>query len=991
MRTKQALWQLLPAALFALLIPSLSLAQQFTFRHYGQDDGLRNPDVFSLVEDDSGLLWAATENGLFRYDGSGFRHFGEQDGLGESLVLALHKDSSGRIWAATNDHLYAFIDDRFVAAPTGSAPMQFGAGQRLASIDPQNILFLARGTLMHLQPAISTAQTNLAHWTAAPYIDSAQTAAHPELTHIHNVFVSPDGHTLWLGCDRAICRVRNGHIDIFDTQKGVPAESWVRFFLDRSGTLWARGAHHIRVLLPGETVFRPRDLYDATHDSTYTGSGLIAFAEDPNHRVLTQTCTGIARWNGNGSAWQTFDASNGIPSKDISTILFDRLGSLWFSTRGHGLFRWQGYGEIENWTTAQGLADDVVWPIFRDRQRRVWIADQVQLTQLDDGATRVRVQPAFAKTPLSRIDGITQSSDGSLWLASIAGDVTRFDPATQRTTFRGKLPSIARVFSDSSHRIWFCTRDGLYVIRDTVHPILEKLTDPLVSSDAFADADESPDHTLWFASDNHLYRLAGSTFTEVPLPDRYTRGQIRNIAAASDGTLWVGGGLPSLLHLSIQGSATILNAVSTPDLVSTDIQTVRLDTRGWLWVGCDLGVNVFDGSHWRLLAQRDGLLSNDTDEGAFLADSDGSVWIGVNGGVVHLLRPEHLFPPTPLNVSLKSASLGDIPLNLDGRRNRWHWRDSPLDVTFTSLNYDREDSLLFRYRLDGLESNWSETPAHSLHYPALPPGDYHFLIQAIDPGQQKQSPVVSLAFTVRPPWWRTRLFYLLLALLSFGLSFLIWKLRERTLIRRQRILRQLVAQRTRELETEKAGLLAAREALHRQATRDALTGLWNRSAILDILHHEMERARREGNDLALVLADIDHFKQINDTFGHLAGDAILREAAARMLHNIRSYDFLGRYGGEEFLLILPGLAPGDPHARLSQIQQAISSAPFHDNGRVIAVTSSFGVAWMAPTTASTEDLLRRADEALYRAKASGRDKIIFYEETLNEHDDQLTN
>ena len=81
-------------------------AQQFTFQHYGQDEGLRNLDVFSLAEDNAGLLWLATENGLFRYDGSGFHRFGPADGIGESLVLGLHKDTSGRIWVTTNDHLY---------------------------------------------------------------------------------------------------------------------------------------------------------------------------------------------------------------------------------------------------------------------------------------------------------------------------------------------------------------------------------------------------------------------------------------------------------------------------------------------------------------------------------------------------------------------------------------------------------------------------------------------------------------------------------------------------------------------------------------------------------------------------------------------------------------------------------------------------------------------------------------------------------------------
>ncbi|HMF63339.1 MAG TPA: diguanylate cyclase, partial [Edaphobacter sp.] len=227
---------------------------------------------------------------------------------------------------------------------------------------------------------------------------------------------------------------------------------------------------------------------------------------------------------------------------------------------------------------------------------------------------------------------------------------------------------------------------------------------------------------------------------------------------------------------------------------------------------------------------------------------------------------------------------------------------------------------------------------------------------------------------------RTRAMYLLLGILSFIASVFFWHWRERRLLHRQRILRQLVAQRTRELEAEKAELVATREALSHQATRDALTGIWNRSAIIDILIREMDRSRRTETPLAVVLADIDHFKQVNDTLGHLAGDTILRDAAWRMLHNIRPYDFIGRYGGEEFLLVLPGLPVNDPHGRLNQLRLAISTESFHFEDHAVPVTSSFGAAWYGPGTKVVEDLIRRADEALYRAKAEGRNRIVFYKE-----------
>lgn len=983
------------AVLLLLSGATTSRGQQFSFTNYGQDEGLRNLDVFALLEDDAGFLWLATENGLFRYNGADFQHFGPTDGIGEPLVLELHKDNSGRIWVTTNDHLYFFDGKHFHAAPLDATNMQFGAGQLISSIDPEHILFVVRGTLMMLR-AVPTPSGRT--WEAIPFFDDSDIHAAPILGKVASILTTSVGagstEELWFGCGPSVCRLQRPlqanaaqRVQVYGTSEGIPADSWTCLFRTREGDIWARSRRHIRILARGDNQFRSRDLPPGQDTGAYNGSGILAMTEDPQGAVLTQTNRGLARWERGASSWRLFDGANGIEFKDVSALLFDQNGVPWLSTRGHGLFRWRGYHEVQNWTIAQGLHDDVVWTIFRDAEHRLWISDQFQIERLDPQTRRLSTPALFRSMPLSHGTGFAQAPDKSLWVFTIDGEIYRTDPALSRVVFRTKLPSLARIFQDSSQRIWILSRDGLYVIRDPEDTVIEKVSDAMVSSDAFADAAETPNHDLWFLSDHQLYRMSNRTgrIFRMKLDPEAVRGQMRQIASAPDGTLWIGGGIPALLHLKVNGSR-VLSAVSVnpPNLPSTDVQIVRFDRRGWLWVGTDLGVAVCNGRSWRLLTRRDGLISNDIDEGAFFADEDGSVWIGANGGAIHLLRPERLFSVVPLDVRFLSAKVGDRPLSLDST-SIVSWQDSPLNVSFTSLDFARGDAVRFRYRLTGMEFDWSETSSHWLHYPAIAPGDYRFELQAIDPDQQRQSPIISLRFTVRPPWWRTRAMYLLLGIASFIASILVWHWRENRLLARQRMLRKLVEQRTKELEAEKAELLAAREALRLQATRDSLTGIWNRAAILEILAREMDRSRRTGAALAVVLADIDYFKQINDSMGHLAGDAILRDAASRMVHHIRPYDFIGRYGGEEFLIVMPALPPKDASARLNQLRRAISDELFHFDHHSAKVTSSFGVAWYSNSMSShVDELIARADEALYRAKADGRNRIIFYNDLHEE-------
>jgi diguanylate cyclase (GGDEF)-like protein len=172
-------------------------------------------------------------------------------------------------------------------------------------------------------------------------------------------------------------------------------------------------------------------------------------------------------------------------------------------------------------------------------------------------------------------------------------------------------------------------------------------------------------------------------------------------------------------------------------------------------------------------------------------------------------------------------------------------------------------------------------------------------------------------------------------------------------------------------------LLEAREDMRYKATHDSLTALLNRGTILELLAGELNRKRRDKSSISIVLGDLDHFKQVNDTHGHVVGDEVLREVARRLLGSVRSYDLVGRYGGEEFLVVLNNCGADTVMDRAEEIRKAIGGSSVRTSQGSIPITMSLGVFASLPTDdRSLEEILCEVDGALYAAKSAGRNCII---------------
>ncbi|MGB6871784.1 MAG: GGDEF domain-containing protein [Acidobacteriaceae bacterium] len=295
-----------------------------------------------------------------------------------------------------------------------------------------------------------------------------------------------------------------------------------------------------------------------------------------------------------------------------------------------------------------------------------------------------------------------------------------------------------------------------------------------------------------------------------------------------------------------------------------------------------------------------------------------------------------------------------------------------LEIQFAAPASGTYDQM--RYRLLGFESQWREVRevGEVLHY-HLAPGHYEFDFQA-ESRRVRGSVVDSIPITVTAPYWQTARFRSLCIFILLLLVLFLHRLRVRYLKTHNRKLQDTVNQTRAELTLTARTARDAQEALKEQALRDGLTGLWNRRAVFSMLEKEIYRAQRDRCPVTVVMIDLDHFKNVNDTFGHPTGDEVLREAANRLVEVMRPYDFIGRYGGEEFLVVLPSCSSHHGVQRAEEFRRVIAARPVFTAAGQLAITCSVGVA-AYDEGQPPDDLVHRADEALYGAKRLGRNCV----------------
>ena len=640
-----------------------------------------------------------------------------------------------------------------------------------------------------------------------------------------------------------------------------------------------------------------------------------------------------------------------------------------------------------------GSSGNGIWDIWVEAAAeggdRVWLAsDGEGITRYHQGRWRhfgrADGMPGDSARSIRRVpDG---SREGAIWIGMWGGHIARLlgDRFVELPTPWKKLPGeAASLLLADRDDVWVGTRGQGVAHWDGQR---WEWFPPGRDIPGWVYAAVRVDDTLWFSTTGKgLLRRRGGEWrsfgSEIGLPvDRLY--DLRLIPDASGAqVLWMGSNDNGLIRVDVSNPdrPRMVTEPALPNLPIPKAYGAVRDGRGDIMVCTDYGVFSWRPAGERFIAtayhRQDGLPHDECNGKALQVDHRGRVWIGTVGGAA-VYTPPKATPRRPSLLQLTAVRVDGAPARAVKGVLALPQPDSTLELHYDLITGEKEAASRYRVSLLGSGSPGTWEPLESHAFTRLPAGRQRIRIEALDFAQVPAEPL-ELVVEVPQAWWQTPLARALQVLAALGLFWCVLKLRERQLHLRELQLREMVRDRTNQLQASDTELRRANDELRRLSYTDPLTGLGNRRRLFEALDMQCRRGHEQQHPLGLLLIDLDHFKAINDSHGHIAGDLCLQSVARAMLATLPGGSIAARYGGEEFCVVLPGLDLAATVAVAQDLRAAVHAIPPLDGvADGLSVTASIGAVSRIPEGPDCADLLLSlADGALYRAKANGRNRV----------------
>ncbi len=961
--------------IFVCLLPfNFAWADTFQVRNYAIQDGLDNLVVDQIAQDPTGYIYFCTQHGVYFYDGKKILNLATEQGLpigGFSARIAF--DQNGRVLILTPHQI--FISNGHTDSRTSPLSLHF-ENIKLSGISFSQVNFrwiAVRGNDVFIDDdgQLDFVDLSKRNKEVVQRASSSNFSFIPKLDNITNIF--SEKKNFWIMTEDGNVYIENSgkiHREKLPHNKGDPR--WQGWYVDEKGIVYLSSFKNIAAFKEKKILWiRSVPGNSWKHAMNISESQILV---DREGDVLTQTGNKISI-NRSG-VWLPALGFQNMESQILAMFL-DKDHQLWFGTEGTGAYRLLGWRVWENFNEENLKTPGNIWQIIP-------IKNDFSLLFSDNGMLSIGKDRSVTlyDRSVNYIGSIDQSH--RIWRVINENELENFILDKENNILNRRSYNISNIISlslgrlaDNTEVIWIATQNGLFFLPcdapsgETPHQVMGDDGKPLLHLYTLM---RDNDGSIWLIKRGELlHRHVDGSYVKVVSEWPVDSFVPITMTRRGDNEIWVGGAGGGVMRLSLDGDHLLsLKQFTEPDILSSSVASLLVDRRQWVWVGTDRGISVFDGQRWVSQNTNDGLIWNDISQDGLAEGVDGTIWISTSRGVSHLLKPESVFQHQTLRPVFSEVRLGNKLLP----EQAVDFSRQPLTVRFGILNFAAQANVHFRYRLEDVDSAWADTASGEVRYAYVPPGQHNLTVQAYDTMRGDQSEPISLLIRMKYPWWQWWTAYIAYVLTIAACFYAIMRFRFRYLTRRQAILKELVEQRTKEMR-------AAQQALEVQAQQDGLTGLLNRRTIEANLSRLLARMRDQtrsglsGTNVTAILMDIDYFKSINDEFGHLVGDEVLIEVSARLQKAVRLEDLVGRYGGEEFLITV-SISGSEMRERIQEIMRKLTDRPISTRKGELAVRCSMGVA-EAGTNEDWQSLIDRADQALYQAKAAGRNRIVFSE------------
>lgn len=906
--------------------------------------------IRSLVVDHYGVLWVATEAGLCRY-----RVAGEDFDcrlLGTGAPEPLLRESVNSLALAPDNTLYAGgVAGLFEIAPNR---------QKVQAIAPPEGLEPATGRLSIISLALD--EQNVL-WVATTHSGLVAYELQSGTNGIKRMVTSP----LW----------------------GTTGNKIKTLHVDQQNHLWVGtyGAGAF-VLDPTRSGF---SAYRAGASSGLSSNVIWDITQDSRGNVwLAVDQGGLVRFNQKEQRFEAQRANLADPSSlqsdQVRSIYEDRNGDLWLGLFPLGInFFNRTTSEIYNFrhdpANPRSLSHSSVLSLHQCEQGRVWVGTEDGLNLFDPAKGEFeRVSAGAPGLPARAVLSIEQFDADTLWLGTWSGGVASFaidtgtftpiDTTPAETPHASNSLFIWDILRDDEGDMWLATEfnGANHFDVDSGQFTYHRATsnDPHTLADNFVwSVLQTHSGDYLFATQGGLSRYGreGIGFTQFLIQSPVARDQrsrrILSIYQDSRGLLWVGTQDRGIFVYSETGEFQ-RHLGLLEGMPSLQVSGFIEDDAGDVWAGTINGLARINPEQWHLsvVSSDNGLVGNNFNRNAFLKDASGRLYFGGADGM-SIFHPAKLEQDrldfdvlvTGVRIHNEPVSVGSSGAPIDraptlGPVVMLDHRDSMVSFEFSALNFRKASVMAYAYRLEGFDQQWHYIGEnYSATYTNLPPGDYQFKVKATA-GNGVWQESAPLKVTMRAAPWLS-----VWALLVYGLTLV--------------ALGALIA--------SYFNLRVKSNLYQTLSIRDPLTGLHNRMGVMQ--HVESLFKGAVGKPLCVVFIDVDHFKRINDEYGHDAGDKILAEVAALLSDSVRQADVVGRWGGEEFILLCPGVQKEAVAGIAEKVRTAVAAHAFNTNHRPLRDTISLGIAFVQQGE-QFDQAYKRADLALYQAKAQGRDRTV---------------